>query len=250
MQIHPDKNPGNKKMAERFALLGVVSTILRNPASRKRYDFFYKNGVPKWRGTGYYYSRFRPGLISVLIFLTIVSSGLQYFIQRFNYQRDLKRIEHVVHEARLAAWGAKMIPVEGQRKVKVYVGGRQRYDVDGNGGKSIDMVVSSDAVYILDQDGDMHPVDSSTAVPPSFYRTWFIILILSAYQSVLDKTNGKSAEVQPEKEFETDDGYDSSATGSEQPGSGTVTPREIANGGIRKPAIKAGGKRRKAVRKR
>jgi len=27
-----------------------------------RYDFFYKNGVPKWRGTGYYYSRFRPGL--------------------------------------------------------------------------------------------------------------------------------------------------------------------------------------------
>lgn len=26
------------------------------------YDFFYKNGVPKWRGTGYYYSRFRPGL--------------------------------------------------------------------------------------------------------------------------------------------------------------------------------------------
>lgn len=27
-----------------------------------RYDFFYKNGVPRWRGTGYYYSRFRPGL--------------------------------------------------------------------------------------------------------------------------------------------------------------------------------------------
>ena len=26
------------------------------------YDFFYKNGVPKWRGTGYYYARFRPGL--------------------------------------------------------------------------------------------------------------------------------------------------------------------------------------------
>ena len=28
-----------------------------------RYDFFYKNGVPRWRGTGYYYSRFRPGLV-------------------------------------------------------------------------------------------------------------------------------------------------------------------------------------------
>lgn len=54
---------------------------------------------------------------SVFVFLTIVSSGLQYFIQRFNYQRDLKRIEHVVREARLAAWGGKMVPVEGQRKV-------------------------------------------------------------------------------------------------------------------------------------
>lgn len=96
----------------------------------------------------------------------------------------------------------------------------------------------------------MHPVDSSTAVLPSVYRTWFIILVLSAYQSVLDKTKGRTAEVQPEKEFETDDGYDSSATGSEQPGSGTVTPRESTNGGIRKPAVKAGGKRRKAVRKR
>ena len=30
--------------------------------STTSYDFFYKNGVPVWRGTGYYYSRFRPGL--------------------------------------------------------------------------------------------------------------------------------------------------------------------------------------------
>jgi len=65
----PDKNPGVKGIHERFARLGVVATILRNKESRKRYDFFYKNGVPKWRGTGYYYSRFRPGL-GVIGFLT------------------------------------------------------------------------------------------------------------------------------------------------------------------------------------
>lgn len=58
----PDKNPNDKTIHERFARLGVISTILRNKESRDRYDFFYKNGVPKWRGTGYYYSRFRPGL--------------------------------------------------------------------------------------------------------------------------------------------------------------------------------------------
>jgi DnaJ family protein C protein 1 len=58
----PDKNPGVKGIHERFARLGVVATILRKKEGRKRYDFFYKNGVPKWRGTGYYYQRFRPGL--------------------------------------------------------------------------------------------------------------------------------------------------------------------------------------------
>ncbi|KAJ3736254.1 DnaJ-domain-containing protein [Lentinula guzmanii] len=252
MQLHPDKNPGNKKIAERFARLGVVSAILRNPASRKSYDFFYKNGVPKWRGTGYYYSRFRPGLGTVLTFLIVLSSGVQYLIQHSNYKRDLKRIEAVVREARLAAWGPKMIPIEGQRKVKVNLGGRQRYDEDGNsiGGKTIDMVVSGDAVYILDPDGDMHPVDSSTAVPPTIRQTWFIVQVLSVYSWSLNKVKGTPTEVQPTDDHEFDDGYDSTATGSEQAGSGTVTPQEDVVGGNRKPATKAGGKRRKAVRKR
>lgn len=48
--VSPDKNPGVKGAHERFSRLGVISTILRNEESRKRYDFFYKNGVPKWRG--------------------------------------------------------------------------------------------------------------------------------------------------------------------------------------------------------
>ncbi|EEB90439.1 hypothetical protein MPER_11353 [Moniliophthora perniciosa FA553] len=114
MQLHPDKNPGKKKVHERFARLGVVSTILRNPESPT--SFFYKNGVPKWRGTGYYYSRFRPGLGTVILFLIALTSGLQYLVQRMNYKRDLARIESVTREARLAAWGAKMVPIEGQRK--------------------------------------------------------------------------------------------------------------------------------------
>ena len=100
------------------------------------YDFFYKNGVPVWRGTGYYYSRFRPGLgvgglrrtravrwgshgtlQTVLVFLVFVTSGVQYLVQRLNYTRDLKRIDWIVSQARTAAWGSKLNPVEGQRKV-------------------------------------------------------------------------------------------------------------------------------------
>jgi hypothetical protein len=38
----PDKNPDGKSK-ERFARLGVIN------------NFFLKNGVPRWRGTGYYY---------------------------------------------------------------------------------------------------------------------------------------------------------------------------------------------------
>ena len=46
-----------------------------------RYDFFYKNGVPKWRGTGYYYTRFRPGIgvsgppcLTTLVYSSSISS--------------------------------------------------------------------------------------------------------------------------------------------------------------------------------
>lgn len=102
----------------------------------RSYDFFYKNGVPKWRGTGYYYSRFRPGLgvgllmycsptnaltldsfKFVLGFLVVFTSSLQYIIQKINYKRDLERIEVIISKARAAAWGPKLIPVNGQRKV-------------------------------------------------------------------------------------------------------------------------------------
>lgn len=54
---------------------------------------------------------------TVLTFLVIITSGLQYVVQKMNYNRDLKRIEEIVEQARIAAWGSKMNPVEGQRKV-------------------------------------------------------------------------------------------------------------------------------------
>ena len=57
-------------------------------------------------------------LQSVLVFLTMVTSGLQYVVQRMNYKRDLDRIEHITKEAKLAAWGPKMTPNKGQRKVR------------------------------------------------------------------------------------------------------------------------------------
>ena len=52
------------------------------------------------------------------MFLVILTSTLQYLVQRINYKRDLKRIERIVGKAKAAAWGPKMIPINGKRKVR------------------------------------------------------------------------------------------------------------------------------------
>ncbi|KAH9951606.1 DnaJ-domain-containing protein [Amylocystis lapponica] len=251
IQLHPDKNPGIKNAHERFAQLGVVSSILRNAEGRKRYDFFYKNGVPKWRGTGYYYSRFRPGLGAVLIFLTLLSSVLQFLIQRMNYARDLKRIDWIIEQAKTAAWGSKLMPVEGRRKVKVNLGGGPRLDDEGNtvGGKWVDMVVDGGDVYILEGDGNLVPVDSNMAIPPSLTRTWFLSLIMALY----DKVNTRKTGEAPAATGDADDSDDASGSASDAPGSGATTPHEGAAAGAkgaRGPTAMAGGRRRKAIRRR
>ena len=41
-------------------------------------------------------------------------------IQRINYKRDLERIELIVSKAKSAAWGPKLVPVSGRRKVNFF----------------------------------------------------------------------------------------------------------------------------------
>ncbi|KAI0375616.1 DnaJ-domain-containing protein [Pilatotrama ljubarskyi] len=256
LQLHPDKNKGLKNAHERFARLGVVASILRNPEKRERYDFFYKNGVPRWRGTGYYYSRFRPGLGTVVTFLIILTSGLQYLVQKMNYNRDLRRIREIRDKARAAAWGAKMTPLEGQRKVKVNLGGGPRLDEDGNviGGRMVDMVVEGDNVYILEPDGALLPVDSDTAVAPSIKRTWFLSLVTGLLSEVAKRDGAKIEDASAVPEGAGDDSDDGSGTTSDAPGSGTVTPRDGSTSGGSKngraATTMAGGRRRKVVRRK
>jgi len=249
MQLHPDKNPNVKGVHERFARLGVISTILRGKESRKRYDFFYKNGVPKWRGTGYYYSRFRPGLGFVLVFLIILTSGLQYLVQRINYKRDLERIERIVSKAKTAAWGPKMIPINGKRKVRVGLG-----DVRGEDGTKLDMVVQDSQVFLLDPSGEMHLIDESTATRPALDSTWFVSLIRSLVNrftgSKLPHTEISSAQnggattttngdVKPD--VDSDDGTSSHDS---EPSTLKKSERKLIS------TVKAGGMRRKNLRKR
>ena len=81
VHVQKDKKPSQsevnkftKEATARFERLSLIINILRGP-ERERYDHFLQNGFPTWRGTGYYYERFRPGLGSVLFGLFIVFGG-------------------------------------------------------------------------------------------------------------------------------------------------------------------------------
>lgn len=53
----------------------------------------------------------------MLVFLTLITAGMQHLVQRMNYKRDVARIEGIVTQARRAAWGPKLARVETRRKV-------------------------------------------------------------------------------------------------------------------------------------
>ncbi|PVV00775.1 hypothetical protein BB560_004831 [Smittium megazygosporum] len=112
---HPDKLQGSskkiKKANEKFARLTSVVNILRDSYKRKRYNFFRKNGVPVWRGTGYLYRRWRPGTITVLIGLGIFFSLTQYMFMSLSYWRAQQRIkEFEEHQQKMRSKSKKGTP--------------------------------------------------------------------------------------------------------------------------------------------
>ncbi|KAI8914187.1 DnaJ domain-containing protein, partial [Gorgonomyces haynaldii] len=87
LSLHPDKNP-SEEAGKLYALLTSISKILKDEEFRKRYDGHLKKGFPSWKGTGYYYTRYKPGfLTAVLAILVFVSVG-QYITLWIFYNRD------------------------------------------------------------------------------------------------------------------------------------------------------------------
>jgi hypothetical protein len=98
-------NKFNKEASARFERLSLVANILRGP-ERDRYDYFLNNGFPAWRGTGYYYQRFRPGLGTVLTGLFVfVGGGMHYLALYLGWKRQREFVERYIKHARRMAWG-------------------------------------------------------------------------------------------------------------------------------------------------
>ncbi|KAL1406012.1 hypothetical protein Q8F55_007695 [Vanrija albida] len=173
LQWHPDKNPGVKDIEARFARLGVIAQILRDGERRERYNFFLKNGVPTWKGFGYAYTRWRPGVGFVAAFLVLLTAGMHYIVLRLNYARDVRRVAYFQGAARRLARGAA-----GRRRVKVPM-------VEGVvGGEGLELVVEGEDVFLPHDDGSLAYLDE-LATPPSVLRTWPFQLIIGAYRRVV-----------------------------------------------------------------
>jgi curved DNA-binding protein CbpA len=94
-----------KKVTASYQRLSVVATMLKG-AERERYDHFLRNGFPAWKGSGYYYDRFRPGLGSVIFGLIVVmGGGFHYLALVLNYRQQRDRVERYIRQARKTAWG-------------------------------------------------------------------------------------------------------------------------------------------------
>ncbi|KAL2167797.1 hypothetical protein VTG60DRAFT_809 [Thermothelomyces hinnuleus] len=107
-----------KRASERQARLSIVADILRGPG-RDRYDYFLANGFPTWKGTEYYYSRYRPGLGTAMVGVFLFAGGATHYLALYmSWKRQREFVERYIKFARHAAWGDNLginIPgVDGQ----------------------------------------------------------------------------------------------------------------------------------------
>ncbi|KAI0482550.1 hypothetical protein GGR56DRAFT_663410 [Xylariaceae sp. FL0804] len=94
-----------KQAGDRQARLSIVTNILRG-SGRARYDHFIANGFPVWKGTEYYYNRYRPGLGTVLFGCLLVGGGGFHYIALYmSWKRQREFVERYIKFARHAAWG-------------------------------------------------------------------------------------------------------------------------------------------------
>ncbi|KAI8381056.1 DnaJ domain-containing protein [Radiomyces spectabilis] len=197
LKLHPDKNKSDKKAKERFARLGKIAAILRNPASRERYNFFYKNGVPRWRGTGYLYQRFRPGVGFVLGFLFVVIAAMQYMTRWIIHYREKSKIKELIDEAR------STMHVNMPKGHTAPSFGRSYVTI---GQRALRCEVKSDTYIIVYPEGEHDPVhlDISSMAPPRIWELYIFRWPVSLYYKVSGKKHPVPA-AESEEEGDDDD---------------------------------------------
>jgi len=97
LSLHPDKTT-DKKDRELYTQINLIINILRDKNARKRYDYFLKVGVPKWRGTGYFFSRYKPSIRFAVIAIVSGICIMQILLSWTNYHTKKYRINSAKKE--------------------------------------------------------------------------------------------------------------------------------------------------------
>ncbi|KAH6691544.1 DnaJ domain-containing protein [Plectosphaerella plurivora] len=94
-----------KTASDRQTRLGLVRKILSGP-DRDRYDHFLRHGFPAWKGTNYYYDRYRPGFgTAVFGVFAFIGGAIHYLVLVMNHKKHRDFIERYIKFARDQAWG-------------------------------------------------------------------------------------------------------------------------------------------------
>ncbi|OLL25805.1 putative J domain-containing protein [Neolecta irregularis DAH-3] len=238
--LHPDKNRGNKNAHKRFEQLSIVASILRDGRLRERYDFFYKNGFPKWRGTGYYYSRFRPGLFSVLFGLGTFTSLAHYALMHLNTSQQKRHIQRYIYEAREAAWAPTkgLPPSDGSRRKVTVPDTRRTFTVGGDG-----------LVYLVGETGDEWLLNVDDVEEPQISNVWTLRLVKRILRRV-----GVLKSLPQEQKHDDSDEYENkreAVVEQEQTSGEKDSNAKILDGGrVVREAERGAGGRRKQTKKR
>jgi curved DNA-binding protein CbpA len=115
-KTHSGRAPSNhaveaylKKATKQSSQLSLIAALLKDDR-RDRYDWFLDHGFPTWRGTDYYFERYRPGAGTVLVGLFLFMGGLAHYgALILSWQRQRQFVENHIKQARKLAYGNSMV---------------------------------------------------------------------------------------------------------------------------------------------
>lgn len=189
-RLHPDKFSGRpkklkKKAEERFQRLSLVGNILRDHSLKTRYDYFYDKGFPKWRGTGYFYLRFRPGFVLTLVVLFLIVGLFHYVSLKISRKQDYKRIMNMKDEIRSQAWNNSGVPPLDGSDRKVEAPNGVQFHVSNTGDVSIiETERNNNRVLVPLDENDIN-------VNPGFKETLFFKVPAKLWNVSIGKVTGK-----------------------------------------------------------
>ncbi|TPX56283.1 hypothetical protein PhCBS80983_g04657 [Powellomyces hirtus] len=183
--LHPDKNPEEKAHALYTVLTSIV-TLLKDPEQRERYDGHLRNGIPTWRGAGYFYNHYKPGIPDIILILIVATSFVQYVSGWLIYMRRRGAVE----EAQASVNNLTYQQVRKQLK---------RRGGSGNNSPNLSRKAFKNAspLQLLHDGADPDYIPEALInEPPKFKNTLIVrlpFLLFSAIMSIPRRLAGKAA---------------------------------------------------------